>query len=100
MAQSTPQAIPRKYTKDTYEEYHKPKMLCKWLGADLKKKRKANELEDVACDRCRSTDNRDDHIMLCSTCGNGRHLLCSELKSVPEGEWYCSKFCELGNVRF
>ena len=57
-------------------------------------------LEDVACDCCRSTDDSVDDIMLCDTCGNGRHLLCSGLHSVPEGKWYCSKFCKPLNVCF
>lgn len=51
-----------------------------------------SDIENVACEKCGSSDDSKDSILLCDGCNAGWHIGClpgKRLASVPKGNWYC-----------
>jgi origin recognition complex subunit 4 len=58
-----------------------------WLCPNCTPKPKADDLYCRICSRPDST--KKNQIILCETCDYGIHLDCSDMKEIPEEEWYC-----------
>ena len=51
-----------------------------------------SDSDDVSCEKCGSSDDSKDAILLCDGCDSGYHIGClpgKRLAAIPKGNWYC-----------
>ena len=55
----------------------------------------SSQAADAACFPCGTTKStKKNAIVLCDGCDCGYHQNCVNLKTIPEGEWFCSSQCQ------
>ena len=64
------------------------------VSANATKEQWLDTFEHIICERCASGAD-EDNLLVCDGCGaaGARHTYCArpELKSVPEGDWFCER---------